>query len=58
MTVDETIRVQERAVDQLVEAGLPRYLAIEAFDRDTDWRLLRTLLERGCPPETALGIAA
>jgi hypothetical protein len=58
MTVDETIRVQEWAVEQLVKAGLPRYLAIDAYDHGTDWRLLRTLIERGCPPETALKIAA
>lgn len=44
-------------IEQLTAAGYPADAALVlALDRDVDLHLAVSLLERGCPPDTALQI--
>ena len=58
-SVDERERdgVTSWRVEQLVAAGYDSEAALVlALDRDVDLHLAVSLLERGCPPDTALQI--
>lgn len=52
---DDDLLVHDWRAEQLRELGLPRLLA-ERFADAVDWHDVRTLIDRGCPPELALEI--
>ena len=54
---DERDEVTSWRVERLVEAGYDGEAALVlALDREVDLHLAVSLLERGCPPDTALQI--
>ena len=56
-TARERETVTSWRIERLVGAGYPEDAALVlALDRDVDLHLAVSLLERGCPPDTALQI--
>ena len=56
-TARERETVTSWRIERLVWAGYPEDAALVlALDRDVDLHLAVSLLERGCPPDTALQI--